>query len=91
MNLGSINENDFKESKAVAIAKNIIEENRCFKTFSCEMDKRPNLDGHMSFIYKNQERMIIEVQIKTLPQNYCYQNLVYRSITMTAIQRYLTW
>ena len=33
MNLGSINENDFKESKAVAIAKNIIEENRCFKTF----------------------------------------------------------
>ena len=71
MNLGSINENDFKESKAVAIAKNIIEENRCFKTFFCEMDKRPNLDGHMSFIYKNQERMIIEVQIKTLPQNYC--------------------
>lgn len=54
MNLGSINENDFKESKAVAIAKNIIEENRCFKTFFCEMDKRPNLDGHMSFIYKNQ-------------------------------------
>ena len=50
MNLGSINENDFKESKAVAIAKNIIEENRCFKTFFCEMDKRPNLDGHMSFI-----------------------------------------
>ncbi len=41
MNLGSINENDFKESKAVAIAKNIIEENRCFKTFFCEMDKRP--------------------------------------------------
>ena len=71
MNLGSINENDFKESKAVAIAKNIIEENRCFKTSFCEMDKRPNLDGHMSFIYKNQERMIIEVQIKTLPQNYC--------------------
>ena len=41
------------------------------KHFFCEMDKRPNLDGHMSFIYKNQERMIIEVQIKTLPQNYC--------------------
>ena len=36
MNLGSINENDFKESKAVAIAKNIIEENRCFKTFFCD-------------------------------------------------------
>ena len=28
MNLGSIKENDFKESKAVAIAKNIIRKNR---------------------------------------------------------------
>ena len=57
MNLGSINENDFKESKAVAIAKNIIEENRCFKTFFCEMDKRPNLDGHMSFIKKTDTKL----------------------------------
>ena len=33
MNLGSINENDFKESKAVAIAKNIIEEIDVLKHF----------------------------------------------------------
>ena len=50
MNLGSINENDFKESKAVAIAKNIIEENRCLKLF-CEMDKRPIRRSYV-FIYK---------------------------------------
>ena len=74
MNLGSINENDFKESKAVAIAKNILKKIDVLKLF-CEMDKRPNLDGHMSFIYKNQERMIIEVQIKTLPQNYCLSKI----------------
>jgi len=76
INLGKITANDFKESNSVAIAKRLIEKNHKLKTYFSEMDKRPNLDGNMSIIDKeNYEKVIIDVQIKTLPENYiCTSN-----------------
>lgn len=70
INIGKITENDFKESDAISIAKNVIERNRKFKTYFNEMDKRANLDGSMSIIYNGRECMMIDVQIKALPLNY---------------------
>lgn len=74
INLGKITENDFKESDAVSIAKKVIQKNRRFKTYFNEMDKRANLDGSMAIINNGCECMMIDVQIKTLPQDYSCKN-----------------
>lgn len=68
MNLGHVTENDFKESDSASIAKKIIEEGRKCKTHFLEMDKTPNFDGRVSILQNGFERLIVEVQIKTLPQ-----------------------
>lgn len=70
LNLGKVTENDFKESDSVAIAKEVIQQNRKIKTYFNEMDKRANLDGSMAIINNGYEVTMIDVQIKTLPFNY---------------------
>lgn len=68
MNLGHVTENDFKESDSVSIAKKIIEEGRKCKTHFLEMDRTPNFDGRVSILQNGFERLIVDIQIKTLPQ-----------------------
>lgn len=70
MNLGHVTENDFKESDSVSIAKKIIENGRKCKTHFLEMDRTPNFDGRVSILQNGFERLIVDVQIKTLPQGH---------------------
>ena len=76
INLGKITENDFKESDAVSIAEKVIQKNRKFRTYFNKMDKRVNLDGSMAIINNGYECMMIDVQIKTLPQDYLCKNRI---------------
>ncbi len=68
MNLGHVTENDFKESDSVSIAKRIIEKGKKCKTHFLEMDRTPNFDGRVSILQNGFERLIVDVQIKNLPQ-----------------------
>lgn len=67
INLGTITENDFKESKSITILREIAEKNRKIKVRATEADKIANLDGKVVIIDKNGfERVHIEIQVKTL-------------------------
>lgn len=71
INLGTITENDFKESKSITILREIAEKNRKIKVRATEADKIANLDGKVVIIDKNGfERVHIEIQVKTLPEEY---------------------
>ena len=69
INLGKIDENSFKESKAASIARFFLEENNKIKTHFMEMDKTPNFDGKLMILDNSFERVTVEVQIKTLPRS----------------------
>lgn len=77
MNLGQVTGNCFKESDSVGIAKRILERNRKIKTYFNENDKRTNLDGQLTIIRRGYERITVDVQIKTLPENYSDVNGYY--------------
>lgn len=69
INLGKIDKNAFKESKAASIARLHLEKNNKIKTHFMEMDKTPNFDGKAMILEGEFERITVEVQIKTLPSN----------------------
>ena len=69
MNLGQYANNFFDESTSTKLAARIIEKGRKCKTHFLEMDKTPNFDGRISILQGTFERLIVEVQIKSLPKN----------------------
>ena len=69
VNLGRSGNNDFKESRAALVARLFIEENNLIKTHFMEMDKTPNFDGKLMILEGEFERITVEVQIKSLPEN----------------------
>ena len=71
--LGKISENDWKESASVGIATEAFEESRKIKAYFTKQDKRPNLDGSLSLVENQEEVITVEVQIKTLPEDYSYK------------------
>ncbi|WP_022755587.1 hypothetical protein [Butyrivibrio fibrisolvens] len=73
--LGKITENDWKESASINIAIEAFEANKKIKTYFAKQDKRPNFDGSLSIIEKNEEIITVEVQIKTLPSDYSYKKI----------------
>lgn len=73
--LGKISENDWKESASITIATEAFEENRKIKTYFTKQDKRPNLDGSLSIVENQEEIITVEVQIKTLPEDYSYKKV----------------
>lgn len=71
VNMGKISENDFKESKSIGLIKELLEKNNKIKVRTTEEDKIPDLDGRVSILDKNNhDRLLIEVQSKTLPEEY---------------------
>lgn len=71
VNMGKISENDFKESKSIVLIKELLEKNNKIKVRTTEEDKIPDLDGRVSILDKNNhDRLLIEVQSKTLPEEY---------------------
>lgn len=71
INLGKVTENDFKESTSITILRSVAEKNRKIKVRATESDKLPGLDGKLVIIDKNSfERIYVEIQVKTLPDNY---------------------
>lgn len=73
---GKIVENDWKESASVNIAATAFEKNRKIKTYFNKQDKRPNLDGSLSIVENQEEIITVDVQIKTLPEDYSYKRKV---------------
>lgn len=71
--LGKIKDNDWKESTSIIIATEAFEVNRKIKTYFAKQDKRPNLDGSLSIVENQEEIITVEVQIKTLPEDYAYK------------------
>ncbi|GMB01094.1 hypothetical protein [Pelosinus sp. IPA-1] len=69
INLGQVDQNGFKESQSVNLAKLFLEKNKKVKTHFMEMDKTPNFDGKLMIMAGLYERITVEVQIKTLPKN----------------------
>lgn len=75
INMGKITDNDFKESKSISLIRDILEKNNKIKVRTNEADKIPDLDGRISILDQNKhDRIIIEVQSKTLPEEYCENN-----------------
>ncbi len=70
INLGKVDSNSFKESKAASIARLVIEQNNKIKTHFMEMDRTPNFDGKLMILEDSFERITVEVQIKTLPPKF---------------------
>ncbi|WP_127529975.1 hypothetical protein [Paenibacillus kobensis] len=70
INLGKVDKNSFKESNAVNIAKRAVEKNNMIKSYFSEMDKRANLDGQLTILVNEFERVTVDVQIKGLPKNF---------------------
>lgn len=69
INLGKVDNNAFKESKAASIARLHLEANNKIKTHFMDMDKTPNFDGKAMILEGAFERITVEVQIKNLPSN----------------------
>lgn len=69
INLGKVDNNAFKESRAASIARFELEKNNKIKTHFMDMDKTPNFDGKAMILEGGFERITIEVQIKSLPSN----------------------
>lgn len=69
INLGKVDNNAFKESRAASIARLELEKNNKIKTHFMDMDKTPNFDGKAMILEGGFERITIEVQIKSLPSN----------------------
>lgn len=71
VNMGVISDNTFKESKSIGLIKELLEKNNRIKVRTTEEDKIPDLDGRISILDKNNhDRLLIEVQSKTLPEEY---------------------
>ena len=75
VNMGKITDNDFKESKSISLIRDILEKNNRIKVRTNEADKIPDLDGRISILDPNKhDRIIVEVQSKTLPEEYFENN-----------------
>ncbi|MBQ3408526.1 MAG: DUF4365 domain-containing protein [Clostridia bacterium] len=75
VNMGKITDNDFKESKSISLIRDLLEKNNKIKVRTTEADKIPDLDGRVSILDTNKhDRIIVEVQSKTLPEEYNEDN-----------------
>jgi len=78
VNLGKITDNDFKESKSITLLKEVLEKNQKIKVRAEEADKIPDLDGSIRILDDlGHERIIVDIQSKTLPSEYNETNPYY--------------
>lgn len=71
INLGKTPETKFKESKSITALKYFLEKNNNIKVRANEEDTIPNLDGSVMILDdKNIERITVDIQSKTLPEEY---------------------
>lgn len=69
--LGKTPETKFKESKSITALKFLLEKNDSIKVRANEEDTIPNLDGSVAILDDNNtERITVDIQSKTLPEDY---------------------
>lgn len=71
LNLGKTPESKFKESKSITALQYFLEKNNNIKVRANSEDTIPNLDGSVMILDDNNtERITVDIQSKTLPENY---------------------